>query len=286
MRDGPRSGLRLHGVDVMRFHVIVVDDEELAVEGLKVFPWESYGFELAASFTDSRTALDWCKSNPVDVVVADVRMPGMTGLELAAVLKESLPDVLVILFSGHNEFAYAQEALRQQVFRYVLKPVDDEELGVALQDASSYLVERERKKHWTQQLARDYWFRENLLDRRVETDAEELADLDPASLGGSGYTIFVVATERDLLAMMRPVSGVLQCTTLRAGEWAVLLDTANRNAFRDWLEKHRLVSGVSSGSYGPTRAQTGFSRSAQSRGNALSLAGTLCCAIRGYPARE
>lgn len=242
----------------MKFHILVVDDEELAVEGLRVFPWESYGFELAASYTDSRRALNWCKTHPVDVVLADVRMPGMTGLELAAVLRESLPDVLVILFSGHNEFAYAQEALRQQVFRYVLKPVDDEELGLALQDAAVFLHEREHRKHWTQQLARDYWFRDRLLDRRVESDTTELAGLDPALGDETCYVLCVVTTERDLASLVQTADGVVQCTTLRAKEWAVLVTAACADRFCEWLERHHLVSGVSTEHIGLAEVRQGF----------------------------
>ncbi|TVQ24352.1 MAG: response regulator [Spirochaetaceae bacterium] len=242
----------------MKFHVLVVDDEELAVEGLRVFPWESYGFELAASSTDSRRALNWCKTHPVDVVLADVRMPGMTGLELAAALRESLPDVLVILFSGHNEFAYAQEALRQQVFRYILKPVDDEELGLALQDAAAFLQDREHRKHWTQQLARDYWFRDRLLDRRVETDTTELADLDPALVDETGYVLCVVTTDRDLASLVHTAEGVVQCTTLQTREWAVLVTAACADRFCVWLERHRLKSGVSAEHGGLAEVRQGF----------------------------
>lgn len=236
----------------MTFHAILVDDEQLAIDGLTAFPWESYGVELAATFIDPRAAFQWCKSNPVDVVVADVRMPGMTGIELAAAIRTALPDVLVILFSGHSEFTYAQDALRHGVFRYVLKPVDDEEFGLALQDASDALTERENEKHWTKRIARDFWFRERLLDRRVASDAQDLALIDIGDDAERQFVIFVVTTGRDLTLMTQTTEEVRVCSTLRHGEWVVLVDIDSRDAFCAWLERHDLHAGVSRPQIGTT----------------------------------
>ncbi len=242
----------------MILHAILVDDEQLAIDGLTVFPWESYGVELAAAFLDPRAAFAWCKSHPVDVVIADVRMPGMTGIELAAAMRSSLPDVLVILLSGHSEFSFAQEALRHGVFRYVLKPIDDEEFGLALQDAADVLAERENQKHWTKRIARDFWFRERLLDRRVASDAQDLALLDHGDDGEREFAVFVVTTERDLTLMIQSVEGVRGCSTLRHGEWTVLVGIESCEEFCAWLERHDLHAGMSRSQRGTTNLREAF----------------------------
>lgn len=111
------------------YRLIVVDDEQKIRDGIAdCYPWAELGFEMAGTFPDGKAAFDYVERYCVDVVLSDIRMPKMDGLELARQLQESYPKVKVILLSGFAEFQYAQEAIRFGVREYILKPIQYDNL--------------------------------------------------------------------------------------------------------------------------------------------------------------
>ncbi|MFP4384095.1 MAG: response regulator [Spirochaetia bacterium] len=110
--------------------VILVDDEPGVVEGLSVLiKWEDFGFEVAGTAEDGPEALELIREVAPDLVVTDIRMPEMDGLELIKQAKSccaAIPRFLII--SGHRDFNYAKKALTLGVDDYVLKPVYEENL--------------------------------------------------------------------------------------------------------------------------------------------------------------
>lgn len=110
------------------YKVLIVDDEPLARIGLKeTVNWIQYGFEIAADADNAITAMELCRKLQPDVVITDICMEPISGLELIENLqKENLfPEIIVI--SGYSDFAYAQTAIKFGVSTYILKPVEDEE---------------------------------------------------------------------------------------------------------------------------------------------------------------
>lgn len=105
------------------YKLIIVDDESKIRTGLaKHYPWSKLGFEIAGSFPNGKAALDYLGDHSVDVVLSDVRMPEMTGIELAQSIRERQMDTLVVFLSGYAEFEYARQALVHGVRNYILKP--------------------------------------------------------------------------------------------------------------------------------------------------------------------
>lgn len=107
------------------YKVMIVDDELWAIKGIRnAFDWDKYGFEITGQFTSPSNA--WksiCEEKP-DLVFTDIRMPGMSGLDLMKKTKGQGLDVEFVIVSGYAEFEYAQEALRYGALDYFLKPVD------------------------------------------------------------------------------------------------------------------------------------------------------------------
>ena len=135
---------------------VIIDDETWIREGLSEhINWELLGIELVQVFQDGLEAIRYMEEHPVDILLSDIRMPNMTGLELVARLRELekesclLSNTKVIFLSGYGDFKYAQEALRLGAVDYLLKPSDVEEIEVALQKAKSYVRMRQhaRQKH-------------------------------------------------------------------------------------------------------------------------------------------
>ncbi|WP_409341743.1 response regulator [Paenibacillus sp. MBLB4367] len=115
------------------YKVLIADDETLDLEGMKTFiPWSELGMEVVGAVTNGFAACDLIEKQKIDVLVTDVHMPNMSGLELAKLARERVADMRVVFVSGYRDFHYVKEALSLQAYSYVLKPMDDQELIDAL----------------------------------------------------------------------------------------------------------------------------------------------------------
>ena len=113
------------------FTMIIVDDEPWVRDGIThIVDWPSLGIEILASLPDGVEALDFIRSaeRKPDICLTDIRMPGMSGLELLAHVREITPGCRGIILSGYRDFEYAREAIHQGVFAYVLKPMGKDEI--------------------------------------------------------------------------------------------------------------------------------------------------------------
>ncbi|WP_199615068.1 response regulator transcription factor [Paenibacillus alkalitolerans] len=109
------------------YSVIIVDDEPWAIKGIRnAFNWNKYGFEITGQFTSAHKAFEFICEECPDLVITDIRMPEISGLDLIRMTKEKELDVEFIIVSGFAEFAYALEALRYGALDYCLKPIDIE----------------------------------------------------------------------------------------------------------------------------------------------------------------
>ncbi len=127
------------------YRALIVDDEPFMLEGLRLMiDWRACGFELIGEADTAERALELFEELKPDIVISDIRMPGMTGTELAGIIYEKDPRALTILFSGYRDFIYAQSAIRANVFGYLLKPIDAQEVHNLLADAHSALSERDK----------------------------------------------------------------------------------------------------------------------------------------------
>lgn len=111
------------------YKLLIADDEIEIRTGLtNYFPWEDIGFKVVAQAANGQEALDYIHEDPVDVVLCDIKMPVMTGLEFAEQIYKSNYKTKVILLSGFKEFEYAQQALKYGVKGYIIKPTKYNEL--------------------------------------------------------------------------------------------------------------------------------------------------------------
>lgn len=117
--------------------IVLIDDERLVTISFeKYIKTQLSGYEIIGTFTNGCEALKFLETNSADIVISDICMPQMDGLELSKILSERMPQCVVIILSGFSEFEYAQKAIQYNVFTYLLKPLDYRELGKVLNDAS------------------------------------------------------------------------------------------------------------------------------------------------------
>ncbi len=149
----------------MMYKVFLVEDEIVAREGIRDnVDWKSAGFEFCGEASDGEMALPLIEATRPDVLITDIRMPFMDGLQLCKILRNWMPEVKIIILSGHDEFHYAQEAVKLGVTEYLLKPVGVQDLHNVLGKIASQLdherVEREKLQRLEHQIENDLALRQ------------------------------------------------------------------------------------------------------------------------------
>ncbi|MEN6316684.1 MAG: response regulator transcription factor [Clostridiaceae bacterium] len=138
--------------------LLLVDDEQPILDGLKVLvDWGRLGVEIAGTANNGQEALDKALELRPDLVITDVRMPVMGGLQLIRKLRECLPETKCIILSGYQEFEYAQEAMKYGAAGYLIKPVDEKDLENAIVNIKEAFNTANMEKEKVEELRRKFY---------------------------------------------------------------------------------------------------------------------------------
>jgi len=130
----------------MSYKVFFVEDEIITREGIRDnVDWQDNGFEFCGEAADGEMALPLLRTVKPDVLITDIKMPFMDGLQLSKIVRERMPWMKIVILSGHDEFEYAQEAIKLGVTDYLLKPVTAGKLQDVLRKLTRQL-DQERKE--------------------------------------------------------------------------------------------------------------------------------------------
>jgi len=181
------------------YKLLLIDDEQIILEGLvQKIDWYGQRLELAASATNGLSALRLVEELKPDIVLTDIRMPGMDGIELIKRLKEFQPQLLCIILSGYGDFDYAKRAIQYGVEAYLLKPVKDAELNRTLAEIVDKLEKRKLEDGYVASLKNNYMKQQQSMlslsmTRLISGSAlpEDLAQLPELLLAGAGYAVLV-----------------------------------------------------------------------------------------------
>ncbi len=185
------------------YKVLLVDDEALIREAISEnIRWEEMGFELLGSCENGQEAMKVIQSVVPDLLLTDICMPYVDGIELARYVYENHLDTKTVIISGYDEFEYAKQAVRYQVMEYILKPVTPTELTEVLQRAKDSLDEKYQRSRVLKKLKGAYVTNRPLLrgrflnsllrgNERPDGLEEKMKELD-ISLPGSFYNTAIV----------------------------------------------------------------------------------------------
>lgn len=129
------------------YRLIIVDDEKVVREGLRQFiNWNDLGFDLIGDFKDGKEAIEFLNMNKVDVVMTDIEMLHINGIELSHYIYQHCPDTKTILVSGHKDFEYAKKAIEYGVTMYLTKPAEIDEIKTLFNELKQELDQEDLKK--------------------------------------------------------------------------------------------------------------------------------------------
>jgi two-component system response regulator YesN len=137
----------------MPYKVFFVEDEIVTREGIRDnVDWKGNGFEFCGDAPDGEMALPLLKTANPDVLITDIKMPFMDGLELCKIVQECMPGIKIVILSGHDEFEYAQQAIQLGVKEYLLKPVTPQDLHQVLRRMAALLEQESKERESLQKL--------------------------------------------------------------------------------------------------------------------------------------
>ncbi len=129
--------------------IFLVEDESVVREGLREsIPWEQYGFIFAGDATDGEMALPQIRRIKPDVLITDIKMPFMDGLQLSKLVSAELPETKIIIISGHGDFEFAREAIGIGVEQYLLKPITKASLLKTLEEVRKKIDEEREQRNY------------------------------------------------------------------------------------------------------------------------------------------
>lgn len=113
--------------------VLIADDEKKVAQLIyKIVDWEQWGLEVIGVVNDGTLAVEMIRTEEPDIVITDIRMPGLNGIDLIRETKKEGKQIYFVIISGYSEFKYAQQALKLGVEDYLLKPVKKKDLAAVL----------------------------------------------------------------------------------------------------------------------------------------------------------
>ena len=197
------------------FSVIVVDDEMMIRTSISAFINNcDVGFEVVGTFRDGSDAIKYLEENNVDLVISDIRMVQVSGIDLAQYIYENKPWTQVILLSGYTDFEYAKAAIKYNVKEYITKPTDFENLKNSLINMKNLLTEQKNNNINS--------FFDNIMHLYAEIVSINLADaketlftlLDKNThknerLGQYAFNIFEIIIDKLLISEYQPKTMIL-----------------------------------------------------------------------------
>jgi two-component system response regulator YesN len=177
--------------------VFLVDDEIEIREGIRErVNWQEEGFEYCGDAPDGEIALPLIEKMQPDILITDIKMPFLNGLDLSKIVKEKFPNTKIVILSGHDEFEYAREALRLSVDEYCLKPLSSKDLLEVLHRVAAKLNEQQLQQ--SSKMGKDNFLNELCLGTLTSIEAIEKAAEYQMELISSYYAIMVVNFNTDL----------------------------------------------------------------------------------------
>ncbi len=179
--------------------VYLVEDEIIMREGIRNnINWEKEGFEFAGEASDGELAYSLIQKVKPDILITDIRMPFMDGLELSRLVKQELPEIKIIILSGYDDFEYAQQGIEIGITKYLLKPIAGAKLLEEVKKVAQEIAKERQLKETLEyehienrKLARQKFFRRLVLDQNMASEILQVGKKLRMDLAANRYNILL-----------------------------------------------------------------------------------------------
>jgi len=189
----------------MLYKVLIVEDEIVTREGIRDnVDWQGRGFNFCGEASDGEIALQLLQSTQPDLMITDIKMPFMDGLQLCRIVRDRMPWIEIVILSGHDEFEYAQQAIKLGVNDYLLKPITVQDLHNVLNKLYQRLEQKRKERenlHQLQQQVQESCelLKENFLHKLVigavsYNEAIQKSDSLSMNLIAKHYLVVIIKT--------------------------------------------------------------------------------------------
>ena len=151
------------------FKVMIADDNPYILQDLaEAIDWENFDFELTGAYQNGKDLLEAAGASCPDLVITDISMPQMDGIQLSSHLCQLNPDIQIIFISGYSEFEYARKALNLHILDYLVKPIVKEQL-ISLMEKTLQLLQKKQLQQFEQQKlqSQQEYFRKTALSHYI-----------------------------------------------------------------------------------------------------------------------
>jgi len=139
------------------YQIMIIDDETYFREYLRTtIPWEYYDFEICDEASSGEEGLLKIPISKPDIILVDINMPGVNGIDFAKQAKEKYPGISIIIITGYNEFEYARQALKIGVSNYISKPFEKQELIDSVISLKNNIIDRKKKDVFINNIQKQY----------------------------------------------------------------------------------------------------------------------------------
>ncbi|HBE77305.1 MAG TPA: DNA-binding response regulator [Firmicutes bacterium] len=200
--------------------ILVVDDEYLVRKGIReTIAWENYGFTIIGEAGNGKEALQLAITHHPDIIITDIRMPFMDGLEFMAKLKEAGLDSRIIVLSGYGEFDYARAAIENGAVSYLLKPVENENLIETITKVGEKIISDRNTLEYYQQLQIELpAIKKQFLLDLINGDITAIDDIQakltllqlPLVVSGTNLTVIIKLDDFKIIAQQLPTQTLEQ----------------------------------------------------------------------------
>lgn len=175
--------------------ILFVDDDVIARRSIESkLDWSKFGWELVYNAKNGMDALDYIKNNPLELVLSDIKMPVMNGIQMAEIAKEYNPDLKFIFLSGYKDFTYAKQALQLNAIDYLEKPIQQKELVDVLFKAENLIQQKQkinRVVHKEYPIIKRHFFSQLMHEEFRTLEEESLRAFDVSLEDGFGVVAFI-----------------------------------------------------------------------------------------------
>lgn len=192
------------------YKLIIIEDETIVRKNIiKKIEWEKYGFSIVGEADNGREGLELIDNTSPDVVITDIEMPFLNGIELSSIIRKKYPNIKIVFLTGFNEFEYAKKAVELDVIEYVLKPVSSDSIANILLKIKSKLDEEINEKKNIEILREHYLqsipvmkadFLSTLISRKQEKEnILRKADYYNINLRGNIFSVSVISIDKNTI---------------------------------------------------------------------------------------